>query len=564
MASTGNNGGNGEFRAMEKQKIFNVLYVSNRTRSLQQFFNEFFDSSLKFSNKRGLFYFPFKLEPGILLKSFAVLRATLELVITPKEFDDADCIVLVLDLLDSNKFQNFVPFLKAILEKKKSCPPILIVGMINDEYKTREVSYFGMIALKSFITSKFQPLDAHYIEWNIKGGFDGRGAIRDVFSRMVFPIEKFKRGEGRKLSKVKINSDLKKLIKEMQDFKFLDKKQGIKYLILDEAYRRFTRKYANQSFHGYTRTHLISRGLNPEFVKDIIDEWENPAMKGRLDEDAFKGIMDAYPGLNDSLNRYYKPVSLHDLLHEYKMSLELGYKIIEYLNSKNIDADFHDTQFVVEELMGLMEIFVLYEGQPIFTHLPNVSHGVGSAENISLISGMVQVLDILRNQVFTSELDEIKVVEKIKYGSLNLGIAHGKKVKLVVHSIKELSEGMLERLERYIMDFEAEHQAEISSFKGDIDSFTTGGIHLYRDIFTPLPLELINRKFHLVKRDDTSLASFTRREILVYNEIAELQEQNQIGKEFEIEDIFPIISKRTSISLSDLLLILPGDLVKME
>jgi hypothetical protein len=225
------------------------------------------------------------------------------------------------------------------------------------------------------------------------------------------------------------------------------------------------------------------------------------------------------------------------------------------------EVDVHHTQEIVEELSSITEIIIIFASQPVFYHLPNEKMGVGSIDNIEMISGMFHVLDILRNQVYTTSQEEKKTVEKIKYGNLNITIAHGKRVKCVIHSLRGLSDDILKKTEQYVDAFETNFATNLDNYKGEVNVFTERGRRLYDDIFTPLPVNQVNTNWRVANIGTELRSVLTSNQIRVLESIKGLQAEGIIGNLFHLEDIFSQIAARSRLSLSDLLLLLPGELL---
>ncbi|MBD3188688.1 hypothetical protein GF325_17810 [Candidatus Bathyarchaeota archaeon] len=546
------------------KRVFTFMFIGSGRPLLERFFSNFFDGNISLSPGRQLFYYPFNLEEHhVLIKAFAVQRASLEHIVTPPEFSTTDCVCIIVDLDDASTFAKFIPYLQAILEKKHCCPPILLIGLHGGSFDARKVPYIGMIALKNYLGKHFTPPDIHYVEWNPGGTFDGKRVITEVIIEMLKPINSFHNGSGKRISGVRIKSVFKSLKRHLPGYLSLNIPRGLKYLIADEAYRRVTREFANHGFHGYTRKHFVERGVDPAVAKRVLDAWEQPEGDQETGWEDIDTMAESVPGLKARLAKYYQPLNLNQLLQDFEMTLVDAKRLVHSLNLRHVNADYHDTHYLIEELMGILEVFVLYEGQPIFSHLPNKSRGFGSLENVSLISGMIQVLDILRSQVFISDLDAVQTVEKIRYGALNLCIAHGTMVKVILHSIRELSKDIMNRVARFVSIFENHFQSELTHFKGDLDAFSKQGVQLYHDTFTPLPLNQVNMKWTLRDIPSTLNKNLTRRQITILEGITTLIHSGQIPDPFPLEDLLPLVSRKTAISLSDLLLLLPGEILEL-
>ena len=546
----------------EKHQMYNFMFIGERDNALLRFFHAFFDMNIEFSHRTGIFYYPYKLSNKILIRSFAAFQGSLETVLTPKQFKDTDCIVIVLNLFDNRHFSDFLPYFQTILEKKKYCPPIILAGVIPDTEKSREISYFGLIALKSFLSKKFKPKDIHYFEWNLCSGFNGKGVMKNLILDIKKVIDHDKQNDRANLSKARISIEIKKLRKELQEFKFLDKNQGLSYLIADERYRRYTLAHKASFFPGYTRAHLINRGLNRELVKDILDEWEELNENHSPTSNFIDRFKDKFPEFFDNVNGFLIPTCLSTLVAEKHVDVEDAKKFLTYLKERGVEIDLHDTQPIVEELTSINEIIVIYEGQPIFFYLPNKNLGFGSEENIQMLSGMIHVMDIMRNKVYVSEDDNQDVVEKIKYGSLKLAIAHGSKIKCIIHSLMELTEESLVKLEKYVNSFESKFEGKFDNYKGNVSYFNNFGKGLYHDIFTPLPLEHINKNWRLQKFTKEQKCYLTNKQQILLDLIKDLMEQGKIEKQFHLEDVFGMLCNNSGISLSDMMLLLPGELLK--
>ncbi|MHA1794413.1 MAG: hypothetical protein ACTSVI_17385 [Promethearchaeota archaeon] len=543
-------------------KIYNLAFIGGKKENLLTIFKKVFDPGIEFRTGRGLFYYPFKISGDRLLRLFAFFNSVLEYVVVPKELSQADCVIIVLDLEDSNTLQRYIPVFQKILEKKGACPPIYLIGTCSGSSKSREISYFGMIALKSFIARHFKPIDIHYMELDYSVDSRVGEKFLNLLESGIPVIDRFKEGHHEKLSRAVVKTNFKKLIRLIQDYKFLSLKTGLKYLIMDERYRRYTKQFSDVVFPGYTRKHFISRGINPKFVKEILDNWEFvddyiPSDDGKDD------IASTCESLGFLNKNRFRPVILHELLIEHHLELEKAKKVIKYLNYKDIEANFHDTNFLVEELMSILEVIVLLDGQPIFPYLPNEDRGFGKLENVSMISGMFQVLDIMRSQVYVDETSEVKPVEKIKYGALNLCIAHGEKIKVVMHSVNELSRDILYKLKIFVNKFEETFHDALSCFQGDLNIFEGQGKELYHDIFTPLSNDIINKNWRLRAISEDERRMLTKLQLFLMDKLAEMQARNIIKEVFHLEDVFSLISRETRVSCSDLLLIIPGEILEL-
>ncbi|HME53684.1 MAG TPA: hypothetical protein VKM55_15765 [Candidatus Lokiarchaeia archaeon] len=547
-----------ETDASYTNQIFNFMFLGEKKAALLPFFKNFFSDKVEFSKASGIFYYPYNI-PGALIRTFAAFPASLELLITPKEFGETDCIVVIVDVLNHEHFGDFVPYFNAILEKKLHCPPVILIGLVADESAPRQVSYFGMVALKGFIIRAFKPADIHYLEWKINSDPDAKQRISRIILEMKPIIEK--KESWHVLQKNILKTEMRRLVKELHGWKFVDKQKGLACLISDEFTSSDTTLVSSAHFKGYSRELMIQHGLDPAFVKDILDAWESLLDDQASSADILDSLRERFPVLFDKAARPLIPRCLPVLLAKYGMTIQEGTTFLQSVREENNDVDLHQTQPIVEELSSITEFIIIFGGQPVFYHFPNQSMGIGSLTNIDLLSGMYQVLDILRNQVYISEQDEKKPVEKIKYGSLNLAIAHGNRARCIVHSIRELSDELLSKIEHYLAAFETRFEPILSNFKGETNIFNEDGKKLYDDIFTPLPVAQVNQDFCLkqILQEDKEL--LTNNQVKVLEAIISLQQDGIIGASFHLEDIFALIGTRVKISLSDLLLLLPGELL---
>lgn len=549
----------GEMDANNPSKMFTFMFLGEKKAALLAFFKNFFGEHVEFPKASGIFYFPYNI-PNALIRTFAAFPASLELLITPKEFGETDCIVLIIDVLNHEHFGDFIPYFHAILEKKMRCPPVIIIGLIGDESAPRQVSYFGLVALKAFITRAFKPADIHYLEWKVNSDGDAKQRISGIILEMLPIIEK--KENWHVLQKSILKAEMRKLVKELQGWKFLDKQKGLAYLISDEYTSTGAGLVSSAHFKGYNRELMIQHGFEPVFVKDILDAWESFLDDPVPNVELLDSLRERFPILFDKAARPLSPRCLPVLLAKYGMTIQEGAAFLQFLREENNDVDLHQTQPLVEELSSITEFIIIFGGQPVFYCFPNQRIGVGSLTNIDLLSGIYQVLDILRNQIYITEEDEIKPVEKIKYGSLNLTIAHGNRARCIVHSIRELSDDILNKIKQYLAAFEAKFEQILSDFKGETNIFNEDGKKLYDDIFTPLPVAQVNQNFYLKQISDESKEFFTNNQIKVLEAIMTLQRDGIIGTSFHLEDILTQIAAQVKISLSDLLLILPGELLK--
>ncbi|MFX0101892.1 MAG: hypothetical protein ACFFCS_20170 [Candidatus Hodarchaeota archaeon] len=543
-------------------EIYNFIFLGE-TKVQLDFFRSFFNQNIEFSARKSIFYYPFKISDDVLIKSFAAMKASLELVRVPKQYAETDCIFIVINLCDADSFDTFIPFFQKILEKQSRCPPVFIVGYMPDETsRSREISYFGTIALKTFITKTFETLEIHYLEWDLRSTFDGKQALVNLILENLPVIDIYKHDKEKTLSRLRIKSGINKLQHDIQEFKFLDKKQGLKYLILDERYKR---KISDFSFLGYARDHMISRGLDPLFVKDILDEWEGSLAENDSNKSVFKVARDKIPEILENAQKRLIPINLYSLISKLQMEYELAKIVLQNLKDDNYDVDFHDTHKIVDELKNIMEIIVILKGQPIFSYLPNEKTGFGSTDNVTLISGMIHILSLLRDKVYVlSDDGDSATVERIKYGPLNLTIAQGQLTNCVIHSLMPLSDDLVLKLERFVHAFESTNKEDIENFKGEMELLNEPGKKLYLDIFTPLPIKYINKNWKLKELRDERRKLLTNFQVKVLEIITRLQDDGKIKEAFHLEDILKLLSGETKISTSDLLLLLPGELLVMD
>ncbi len=550
----------------EKAKITNIIFLGEKN-ALLTFFQHFYNKNIEFSNASGMYYYPYNVgeqEPAFLLRNFAAFQASLEKIQTPREFAEVDVVVIVIDVLDHDHFADFVPFLQAILEKKLYCPPFIIVSISGN--KPPEISYFGLVALKNFIFNSFHPLDAHFITWNIQTGLDdGKKAIMSQLLDLI-PVAEAKDADvlhvAEPLAKSTIKNEMRRLIKELQVFKFLDKNKGLVFLVEDE-YRRIHTKKQIWTFIGYNRETLINHGLSPQFTKEVLDYWES--MPGKLNADGsfFEDIRREHVDWFDQ-KRFMVPRSLASLVVEHGMDVSTAKKSLLVLKKHHdMEADLHQTVPIVEELASINEIIVIFNGQPIFYYLPNERSGIGNIDNVSMIAGMLSVLDILRNQVYACVEDDRATVEKINYGALHFTIGTGSRTRTIVHSVRELSLDLCKKLESFIASFERVCKNELDRFTGNVNVFSDKGQKIFLDVFTPLPVKYVNKDWKI-----KSVLATMQRDVLTSNQlkvlsaIEQLQEKHLVEETFHLEDIFNQIAKETMISISDLLLILPGELLE--
>ena len=539
------------------------MFLGEKNEALLKFFREFFDKKIEFSRTSGIFYYPYKISSG-LIRVFAAFPASLELIVTPKEYTETDCIVLVINMQNQEHFGDFVPFYQAILEKKLNCPPIIIIGLTTDQEKPRQISYFGMVALKSFICKTFKPADAHFLEWNLHSSFNGIDAISNIFQEMLPIIDKTKIDAKTSFPRNLVKPEVRRLIKEMQEWKFLDKQKGLKHLIEDEHLCMHGGLFSSTRFKGYNRDLLIRHGLDPAFVKDILDAWESWFDDTKAAPDFIEAMKQKFPDYFDESKKFLAPRCLATLVADHGLDIQPAKSLLKILQKDESDIDLHHTQSIVEEMASITELIIIFGSQPVFYHFPNKKMGIGSMTNIDMLSGMFQVLDIMRSQVYISELDEKKAVEKIKYGSLNLTIAHGKRAKCIIHSIRELTDDLLKKTEQYLDAFERVFQTTLDAYKGETNIFNEGGKKLYDDIFTPLPVTHINKNWLLKSFSEVERSMLTRNQLRVLDAITDMQQKKIIGTTFHIEDVFSQIAAHVRLSLSDLLLILPGELLELS
>lgn len=547
----------------DQVEIYNFMFLGETKNALLDFFRNYFDPNIEFSARKSIFYYPFKISDGVLIKCFAALKASLEIVVVPKQYAQADCVFIIINLCDAENFDTFIPYFQKILEKQSRCPPVFIVGYMPDvSPRSREISYFGTIALKTFITRNFETLEIHYLEWDLQSNFDGKQALTNLIIENLPVIDVYKQSKEKVLSRLRIKSGINKLQHDIQEFKFLDKKHGLKYLILDERYKR---KISGFTFLGYARDHMISRGLDPVFVKDILDEWEGTFSEKGSNMDIFTLARDKIPKILENAQKRLMPINLYTLISKMQLEYELAKIIVQNLKDDNYDVDFHDTHKLVDELKNILEIIVILKGQPIFSYLPNEKTGFGSVDNVTLISGMIHILSLLREKVYIlPDENESKSVENIKYGPLNLTITHGDLTNCVIHSMTPLSEDIVLKLERFIHAFENKHKDIIEDFKGELDCLSEPGKMLYHDIFTPLPIKYINKNWKIKDIDAGGRNLLTNFQVRVLEIIKRLQENGKIKEVFHLEDILKLLSEETKISTSDLLLLLPGELLEMD
>ncbi len=549
-----------DLEAQVKQQMYNFLFLGEKTEALLPFFKQFYDVRIEFPRTSGMFYYPSRVSDTCLVRAFAAFPSSLEMIATPKEFGEADCIVQVINVQNNEHFADFVPFFQAILEKKLACPPVIIIGLTIDQNVPRQVSYFGMVALKHFIATTFKPAESHLIEWNVQGMAGTKESIGSMFLDIMHAVDRDRHDTRAVLSKATVRNDILNLKKEIQEWKFLDKRAGLKYLIADEHFCMQT-KCEGTRFMGYHRELMIQQGLDASFVKDILDEWEGLDGGDGVSKESIEIAHKKHPQLFDAQRKYLVPRSLSNLAVDLQMDLPAAKAVLWELRDEIHDVDIHHTQAIVEELSSITELIIIFASQPIFYHLPNEKMGVGSVDNIEMISGMFHVLDIMRSQVYTTSQEEKKTVEKIKYGSLNLTIAHGKRTKCVIHSLRGLSDEILKKIEQYVASFELTFSTKLDNYNGEVNVFAESGRKLYDDIFTPLPMNQINTNWRVANIGNDLRSVLTSNQLRVLESIAGMQSEGLIGNQFHLEDIFSQIATRARLSLSDLLLLLPGELL---
>nr|MDO8117090.1 hypothetical protein [Candidatus Sigynarchaeota archaeon] len=348
----------------------------------------------------------------------------------------------------------------------------------------------------------------------------------------------------------------------LQVFKFLDKNKGLVYLVEDEYQRIHTKKQA-RTFIGYNREMLITHGLGPQFTKEVLNYWES--MPGELNADGsfFEDMRREHGDWFDQ-KRFMVPRSLASLVVEHGMDIGTAKKSLLVLKKHHdMEVDLHQTVPIVQELASINEIIVIFNGQPIFYYLPNERSGIGNIDNVSMIAGMIGVLDILRNQVYACVEDDRATVEKINYGALHFTIGTGSRTRTIVHSVRELSLDLCKKLENFIASFERVCKNELDRFTGNVNVFSDKGQKIFLDMFTPLPVKYVNRDWKI-----KSVLATMQRDVLTSNQlkvlsaIEQLQEKHLVADTFHLEDIFNQIANETKISISDLLLILPGELLE--
>ncbi len=547
-----------------KQQMYNFLFLGEKTEALLPFFKQFFEMGIEFPRTSGLFYYPSRVSDTCLIRAFAAFPSSLEMIATPKEFGEADCIVLVINVQNNEHFGDFIPLFQAILEKKLACPPVAIIGIAIDQDKARQVSYFGMVALKHFIATTFKPAESHLIEWNVQRKTGADKSIGSMFSDMIRAIDICRHDTRAVLSRNTVRNEILNLKRDMQSWKFLDKKSGLKYLIADEHFCMHAMNQCGTRFLGYNRDLMTRHGLDASFVKDILDEWEGLNDVEGVSKEAIEGVHKKHVQLFEAKRKYLAPRSLDRLVVDLHIDLPVAKAVLRELLAELHEVDIHHTQAIVEELSSITELIIIFASQPIFYHLPNEKMGVGSIDNIEMLSGMFHVLDILRNQVYTTSEDEKKSVEKIKYGSLNLTIAHGKRAKCIIHSLRGLTDEILKKVEQYLDSFERAFASRLDNYNGEVNVFNETGRKLYDDIFTPLPVGQVNTNWRVASIGDDLRSVLTSNQMRVLDSIARMQAEGVIGNHFHLEDIFSQIAGRAKLSVSDLLLLLPGELLVMD
>jgi len=543
-----------------KQQMYNFVFLGEKTDALLPFFKHFFDSRIEFPRTSGMFYFPYHVS-DCLIRAFAAFPSSLEMIATPKEFSDTDCIVLIINVQNNEHFGDFIPYFQAILEKKLACPPVAIIGMTTNQDVPRQVSYFGMVALKHFITTTFKPAESHLIEWNMQSDTGIEKSIESMFCDMTSAIDLCLRDTRAVLSRNTVRNEMLNLKRDIQSWKFLDKKSGLKYLIADEHFCMRVMNQGGRRFLGYNRDLMTRHGLDALFVKDILDEWEDLNAVEVVSKETIESVRKKHADLFEMKRKYLAPRSLDKLVIDLCLDLPVAKAVLRELQDEMHEVDIHHTQPIVEELSSITELIIIFASQPIFYHLPNEKMGVGSIDNIEMLSGMFHVLDILRNQVYTTSQDEKRNVEKIKYGSLNLMIAHGKRVKCIIHSLRGLTDEILKKIEQYIDSFENAFASRLDNYNGEVNVFNETGRKLYDDIFTPLPVSQVNTNWRVANIGSALRNVLTSNQLRVLDAIAQMQKEGIIGSQFHLEDIFSQIASRAKLSLSDLLLLLPGELL---
>ncbi|MHA1698580.1 MAG: hypothetical protein ACTSWN_07070 [Promethearchaeota archaeon] len=520
---------------------------------------KFFDPSIQFTGPTGIFYYPFHLKENVLIKTFSAFPASLELAITPRQFYNAEAVAFVFNLEKTDDFECFLPFFITLVEKQSRCPPFLMIGLVPEKPAERKISYYTVNALRTFISLEFGPKRAYYVEWCPSELNQGRQKILDVLSRVITAIDEIRGLKIEKIPRLKVKRSLARLESKIIEFKNLDRYEGLKYLVINE---RVKKERTDFNFPGYTRMHMINRGLEPALAKEILDFWESSPEISNENLALYEDIKEKIPDLLETLKKNLLPVNLYTLVSRIKMDVKLAKIVIARLKNEKQDVDLHDSYKLVEELKNIMEFIIIYTGQPIFSYLPNQKLGIGKDENISLISGMIHVLDILRKQVWTcSPSPEKNPHEKIQYGPLHLTISHGKLIKCVIHSLNPLSDDILIKMDYFVRLFEQKYEERILNYKGEVEFFDKAGISLYNDIFTPLPIKYVNKNWKIQELDDEDLQFLTNNQLKVYEKLKEMKAKGRIGEIFYLENILDEVSEQTMISISDLLLILPGELL---
>ncbi len=550
-----------DIEAQAKQQMYNFVFLGEKAEALHPFFKQYFDTRIEFPRASGMFYYPSHVSDTCLVRAFAAFPSSLEMIATPKEFGEADCIVLVINVQNNEHFADFVPYFQAILEKKLACPPVAIIGLTTDQDQPRQVSYFGMVALKHFVATTFKPPESHLIEWNVQRKDGTKKGIESMFLDMIRAIDRGRHDTRAVLSKATVRNEILNLKKELQEWKFLDKRAGLKHLIADEHYCMHAMNCEGARFFGYHRELMLQHGLDASFVKDILDEWESLDEAEGVSKEAIEIVHKKHPELFDAKRKYLAPRSLDNLVIDLDIDLPAAKAVLRELRDENHDVDIHHTQPIIEELSSITELIIIFASQPIFYHLPNEKMGVGSIDNIEMLSGMFHVLDIMRNQVYTTSQEEKQSVEKIKYGNLNLTIAHGKRTKCVIHSLRGLTDEILKKVEQYVASFELTFASNLDNYNGEVNIFTAMGRRLFDDIFTPLPVNQVNTNWRVADIGSVLRNVLTTRQLRVLESIARMQTEGLIGNQFHLEDIFSKIAARAGLSLSDLLLLLPGELL---
>ncbi|MHA1372483.1 MAG: hypothetical protein ACTSRA_22510, partial [Promethearchaeota archaeon] len=123
------------------------------------------------------------------------------------------------------------------------------------------------------------------------------------------------------------------------------------------------------------------------------------------------------------------------------------------------------------------------------------------------------------------------------------------------------SDDILIKMDYFVRLFEQKYEERILNYKGEVEFFDKAGISLYNDIFTPLPIKYVNKNWKIQELDDEDLQFLTNNQLKVYEKLKEMKAKGRIGEIFYLENILDEVSEQTMISISDLLLILPGELL---